>query len=445
MDYDTQCGIMKLFGSSGIRGVVNEVISTELAIDIGKVLGTLHKRVIIGHDPRTTSQLILHALTSGLLSAGSEVSIAGMVTTPTLAYSARNFDCGLMVTASHNPPEYNGIKFINPDGSGFNVKQMEEIENKLAEKDFRSADWKSVKNTSPYQNPVQKHIERILDSVNNMDLKIVVDCGCGAASTITPYLFQRLGCEVISINSQPDGFFPGRKSEPTPENLKSLISAVIESNANLGIAHDGDADRMVAVDEKGNFVGGDSLLTLFAKYEVKESVVVPVNASMAVDDIVGNAKVIRTKVGDVFVSEMLKEQNADFGGEPSGTWIFPGQSLCPDGIYAAARLAEMVCNEPLSVQISKLPKYPREKSTVTCPKAKKSEVLAKVEDRMQKLGYKELATHDGFRFQFDRAWVLIRPSGTEPKIRITTEAEGEKEVKDLHGKVYDIVKECASQ
>lgn len=445
VDYDTLCDIMKLFGSSGIRGVANEYISTELAIDIGKVLGTLHKRVVIGHDPRTTGQLILHALTSGLLSAGSEVFIAGMVTTPTLAYAARNFHCGLMVTASHNPPEYNGIKFINPDGSGFNVKQMQEIEGKLAEKDLRCANWKSIKNTSPYQNAVKEHMEKILESINKMDLKVVVDCGCGAASTITPYLFRRLGCEVISLNSQPDGFFPGRKSEPNAENLKSLISAVIQSNAHLGIAHDGDGDRMVAVDEKGNYVGGDSLLTLFAKYEVKGSVVVPVNASMAIDDIVGHAKVIRTKVGDVFVSEMIKKHNADFGGEPSGTWIFPGQSLCPDGIYAAARLAEMVCTEPLSTQISRLPKYPREKGTIACPNARKSEVLTLLEERMQNLGYKELNTHDGLRFQFDRAWALVRPSGTEPKIRITTEAEGEKEVKELHEKIYDIVKECASQ
>ncbi|UCG71117.1 MAG: phosphoglucosamine mutase [Thermoplasmata archaeon] len=435
---------MKLFGSSGIRGLANEDISIELARDIGKVLGTLHKRVIVGHDPRTTGQMILHALTSGLLSTGSEVFTAGMVTTPTLAYAARNFHCGLMVTASHNPPEYNGIKFINPDGSGFNVEQMQEIEKKLAEKDFQLARWESIKNAKPYQNAIIEHIEKIMDNINKMDLKVVVDCGCGSASTITPYLFQRLGCEVISLNSQPDGFFPGRKSEPVPENLKSLISAVTESNANIGIAHDGDADRMVAVDEKGNYVGGDSLLTLFAKNEVKKCVVVPVDASMAIDVIVGDAKVVRTKVGDVFISEMIKKYDADFGGEPSGTWIFPSQGLCPDGIFAAAKLAETVCREPLSSQISKLPKYPRKKGTLKCPNAKKTEVLALVEDRMRKLDYKELNTDDGLRFQFDDAWALIRPSGTEPKIRITTEAEGEKEVKMLHDKIYDIVKVCVS-
>lgn len=443
--YGTLCGNMKLFGSSGIRGLINKEITTELAINLGEVLGTLHKTVVVGHDPRTSSQLLLHALASGLLSTGCEVSVGGMVTTPTLAYAARNFECGVMVTASHNPPEYNGIKFINPDGSGYNEEQMQEIEKMVAEKKVSRARWESIKNTVPYQNAVEEHMERIISSVQKLDLKVVVDCGCGAATTITPYLFRRLGCEVITLNSQPDGFFPGRKSEPKPENLSSLVNAVISNKANLGIAHDGDADRMVAVDEKGNFIGGDSLLALFAKHEVKKSVVVPINASMAIDEIVGKAEVIRTKVGDVFVSEMIKKHDADFGGEPSGTWIFPGQSLCPDGIFAAARLAELVNMEPLSTQINVLPKYPREKGTINCPNDRKFEVLDSVKKRLQELEYKELNTDDGLRVQFDRSWVLVRASGTEPKIRITTEAEDKEEVKRLYDKVFEVVKESVAK
>jgi phosphoglucosamine mutase len=442
--YDTLCGIMKLFGSSGIRGLINKEISTELAINLGEVIGTVHKRVVLGHDPRTSSHLILHALASGLLSTGCEVFIAGMVTTPTLAFAARNFDSGVMVTASHNPPEYNGLKFINPDGSGFNVEQMQEIEDMVAEKKISKAKWESIKNIIPYQNAVEEHIESILGKVNKMNLKVVVDCGCGAGSTITPYLFRKLGCEVITLNCQPDGFFPGRKSEPTQENLSSLMKAVIHNEADLGIANDGDADRMVAVDEKGNFVGGDALLTLFAKFEVKKSVVVPVNASMAIDEIVGNAKVIRTRVGDVFISESIKKHNADFGGEPSGTWIFPSQSLCPDGIFAAARLAELICKETLSSQISALPKYPREKGTLDCPNNRKPEVLDLVKKRLLELDIKEISTDDGVRFQLDRAWVLVRASGTEPKVRITTEAESKEEAKRLYDKVYEIVKGCVA-
>lgn len=436
---------MKLFGSSGIRGVVNKEITTELVINLGEVLGTLHKSIVIGHDPRTSSQLLLHAFCSGLLSTGCEVFTTGMVTTPTLAHAARNFDCGVTITASHNPPEYNGIKFINPDGSGFNVEQTQEIEARLSEKKVCKAKWESIKNTVPYQNAVEEHIERILGSIKKIGLKIVVDCGCGAASRTTPYLFRKLGCEVITLNCQPDGFFPGRRPEPTPENLSSLMNAVISNKADLGIAHDGDADRMVAVDEQGNFVGGDSLLALFAKHEVKKSIVVPVNSSMAIDEIVGEAEVIRTKVGDVFISEMIKKHNADFGGEPSGTWIFPAQTLCPDGIFAAARLAKLIGKEPLSSQISELPKYPREKGTIICTNDRKSGVLASVKNRFQDLDYEEMSTDDGVRVQFDRAWVLVRASGTEPKIRITAEAEDKEEAKRLYDKIYEVVKGCVAQ
>jgi phosphoglucosamine mutase len=435
---------MKLFGSSGIRGVINKEISIELAMNLGEVLGTIHKRVVLGHDPRTSRLLMLNAFTSGLLSTGSEVHTTGMVTTPTLANAARNFDCGVMITASHNPPEYNGLKFINPDGSGFNIKQMQEIEEMVAKKKVSKAKWESIKIITPYQNAIDEHIDRILSSVNKMDLKVVVDCGCGAASTITPYLFRKLGCDVITLNCQPDGFFPGRKSEPTQENLSSLMKAVIHNKADLGIAHDGDADRMVAVDEKGSFIDGDALLALFSKHEVKKSVVVPVNASMAIDEIVGKAKVIRTKVGDVFISEMIKKYNADFGGEPSGTWIFPRQSLCPDGIFAAARLAELITKEKLSSQISALPKYPREKGTIKCPNHRKFDTLDLVEKKLRELNIKEISKDDGVRAEFDRAWVLVRASGTEPKIRITVEAEDEEEVNKLYNKVYEIVKGCVT-
>jgi phosphoglucosamine mutase len=246
------------------------------------------------------------------------------------------------------------------------------------------------------------------------------------------------------LNCQPDGFFPGRKSEPTQENLSSLMKAVIHNKADLGIAHDGDADRMVAVDEKGSFIDGDALLALFSKHEVKKSVVVPVNASMAIDEIVGKAKVIRTKVGDVFISEMIKKYNADFGGEPSGTWIFPRQSLCPDGIFAAARLAELITKEKLSSQISALPKYPREKGTIKCPNHRKFDTLDLVEKKLRELNIKEISKDDGVRAEFDRAWVLVRASGTEPKIRITVEAEDEEEVNKLYNKVYEIVKGCVT-
>ncbi len=435
---------MKLFGSSGIRGLANKDIDTQLAIKVGETIGSIHDSVIIGYDPRTSNQMLAHALISGLLSTGCEVHNAGMVTTPTLAYATRNFNCGIMITASHNPPEFNGLKFWNPDGSGFNTQQMEQIE-ALFEKVPKKAEWKEIKVTQQYFDAVEEHIDRILKIVEGMKLKVVVDCGCGAASTITPYLFRRLGCEVIALNSQPDGFFPGRKSEPSAENLSLLIETMKTSKADLGVAHDGDADRMVAVDEKGNYVGGDELLPIFAKHIVKKSVVVPVNASMAVDEIVGDAKVIRTKVGDVFISEEVKKHQADFGGEPSGTWIFPQHNFCPDGIFAAAILATFVSEVPLSSQVSELPKYHLMRGSLSYERNKKSKILEALNEQLTSLEYRHINQQDGTWLQFQDEWALVRPSGTEPKIRITCEAKDDGKVSELYNKIYSMVKECIAR
>src|SRR6266508_2798824 len=167
-----------------------------------------------------------------------------------------------------------------------------------------------------------------------------------------------MGCEVVALNAQTDGHFPGREPEPTEENLRLLMSTVPAAKADLGIAHDGDGDRMVAVDHEGRFVGGDALLVLFAKREVRRGLVVPVDASMVLEDTLPKATIWRTRVGDVYVAAELKRRGADFGGEPSGTWIFPKTSYCPDGVYAAARLVSLVAEHPLASLVGGIPRYP---------------------------------------------------------------------------------------
>src|SRR5207245_3991550 len=194
--------------------------------------------------------------------------------------------------------------------------------------------------------------------VCRVELRVGVYCGCGATATITPFLLREMGCEVIAINAQADGHFPGRNAEPEEENLAALMSTVRAVEADLGIAHDGDGDRMVAVDHEGRFVGGDALLALFAKREVRQGLVVPVDASMVLEDLLPKAKVWRTRVGDVYVAAELKRRGAEFGGEPSGTWIFPKATYCPDGVYAAARLVAMVALRPLDVMVAEVPRYP---------------------------------------------------------------------------------------
>lgn len=418
---------MVLFGSSGIRGLANKEITPKLALSVGLAVGSLHASAVIARDPRTSGEMIEHAVISGLLSAGCSVTRVGMVPTPTLAYAARNFSCGIMITASHNPSEYGGIKLWNKDGMAFDSSQQDEIEAIIKERTWKTASWQNIGRV--YQaDAIEDHAKMILSKVGHASLKVVVDCGCGAASVITPYVLRRMGCKVITLNSQPDGFFPARDPEPVEKNLGQLKKAVLSFGADLGIAHDGDADRMMAVDGKGRFIEGDMLLAFFGIRETKHSIVVPVDTSIMIDDVLKGRTVYRTRVGDVYVAEELKKRNAEFGGEPAGSWIFPDISLCPDGILAAARLVEIVQNEGgLDTLIDELPAYPMMRGAVPCSNENKGRVMKKIAASLKKIG--TITDIDGIRVDTENGWILVRPSGTEPKIRITAQArEGVEEL-----------------
>ncbi|WP_410507258.1 phosphoglucosamine mutase [Methanosarcina hadiensis] len=432
---------MKLFGSSGIRGIVNREVTPELALHVGLVLGSRKKTAVIGRDPRVSAPMIEHALVAGLTAAGCDVTKVGMVTTPTLAYAARKYECGVMVTASHNPSEYVGIKLWNPDGMAFDSAQQEEIEEAIEKKDFSMVPWNLIGKISEDESAIRDHMHMIEDLVGDSKLRVVLDCGCGAGSTISPYLLQELGCQIITLNSQPDGHFPARNPEPNDQNLSLLKKAVVEFGADLGIAHDGDADRMMAVDEKGNFVSGDELLAIFGRFECEDekgSVVVPVDTSMMVDDYLEGSEIIRTRVGDVYVAEGIKQCGAIYGGEPSGSWIFPKISYCPDGIYAAAKLVEIVGEKKLSELRAELPVYDTKRGALACPNEKKAEFMKKVKAKLEPLG--KVLDIDGIRVELEDGWVLVRPSGTEAKVRITAEAR--ENVDKIYDMAEKIVKEA---
>lgn len=431
---------MKLFGSSGIRGLANVEVTVDLAMKVGMALGKSKKNAVIGRDPRVAAEMIELAVISGLMSAGCDVVRAGLITTPTLAYAARNYDCGVMITASHNPATDVGIKLWNPDGMAFDSAQQEEIENIIEAEDFVYVPWNKVGKISSFENAVREHIDMIRSHTTGAPIRVVVDCGGGAGGTITPFLLREMGCEVITLNSQIDGHFPARNPEPNDKNLWMLKKAVKEFDAALGIAHDGDADRMMAVDEKGIFVSGDEMLAIFARFECRDNprIVVPVDTSMIVDDAIPGSTVIHTRVGDVYVAEEMKKLKADFGGEPSGSWIFPRISYCPDGIYAAALLVDIVKDRKLSGLRDELPKYPTLRSTVACDNSAKETVMQAVSSKLAGMG--NVSTIDGIRVDMKDGWVLVRPSGTEAKIRITAEAR--QNVEALHARVEGIVKEC---
>jgi phosphoglucosamine mutase len=432
---------MSLFGSSGIRGLVGQVITPDLAMSIGAAVGSLGREVLLAKDTRTSGDMMVSALSAGITSTGANASYAGMVPTPTLARAAEAYDCGLMVTASHNPPEYNGVKVWNPDGSAFDTAQMRQLEGLIEGKGYRLADWRGVGRCAVHTGAIEDHISSVLDSVGPAKAKVILDCGCGATTSISPILLRKLGCSVLGINCQPDGHFPGRLPEPTEENLTVLKQLVIKKDVDVGLAHDGDGDRMVAFDEKGRFIDGDRLLALFTTFLGAKDIVAPVDASMVLDDLV-DGRVIRTRVGDVYVAEALKAHGIEFGGEPSGTFIFPSETYCPDGVYAAALLASMIQDDRLSKMVDSVPSYPVSRASYPFdPKGRKT-LESKLEEAMASLRCLELITVDGYRAQFEEGWFLVRLSGTEPKLRLTIEARKDKDLKDLVSKADRVVREC---
>ncbi len=431
------------FGSSGIRGIANQVVTSELTLRIGRAVGTDRGSVVVGHDTRRAAEMIEYAAISGLLSVGCRVTRVGMVATPTLAYAARDYDCGIMVTASHNPPEYIGVKLFNPDGMAFDAKQQKTIERLIGETgnaNIKLASWDRMHPVRTDENAVSNHISRILAGVNiEKRMRVVVDCGCGAASLTTPYLLRAMGCDVVTLNSQPDGFFPGRSPEPKSETLTLLQSAVLSTNADLGIAHDGDADRMVAVDDQGEVVSNDKLLAFFGMHEARNKMVIPVDTSMLIDAVLPDIEIIRTRVGDVFIAEEMKQTGADFGGEPSGTWIFPRVSYCPEGIYAAARLVELLSRGDVrfSDHLSPMPEYEIKRGSISY----RGDIDdRRIEGELRALPSSDISTIDGIRLGFDDAWALVRPSGTEPLIRITVEGATSGVVEKLYHEIHKIVK-----
>lgn len=246
----TNIRLMKLFGTSGIRRLADATL-LDVAQKTGLALGQRYHRIIVGSDTRTSSPAIKNALFAGLTAAGAKTDDAGILPTPTLAIAAKNYECAVMVTASHNPPEYNGIKLLNPDGSPFNSEQRQYVENNVYATSLSTTSWDMFQNIQYKHNAVDQHIEHILRHFqSDCSIRVVVDCGGGSATAITPRLLDRMGCEVHVLNGTPTGFFP-RPSEPVEENLLELKRMIKELNANLGLAHDGDADRVMAVDDLG--------------------------------------------------------------------------------------------------------------------------------------------------------------------------------------------------
>ena len=401
-----------LFGSSGIRKLfAQELLS--LGPLVGAAVSVDAKRIVLATDTRTSRSTLSDAILSGLISGGAEVSFGGIAPTPSVALAAGQADAGVMITASHNPENYNGYKLFRPDGSSYTVSQQEEIERRVADPVY--AAWDKQGSVSP-ADIITPHKEKILAEITVPEnMTVVVDCGNGAGGQITPDVLGAGGAKVIPVNCDPSGKF-ARPSEPLEKNLLHIPELIRKTGASCAVVNDGDADRMMAFDNLGRYVDGDSLLALFAKYLDAKQVVTTVDASMSIEEV---AEVHRTPVGDSFVSEELLSWGT-FGGEPSGSWIFPKHSLCPDGPYAAALFAEISSEWNVAEELDALPKYTILRDAVMTPNGK---------EIMRILGAENPT--DGIRFADDNGWYLIRASGTEPKVRCTAEGRTKEDAKRM--------------
>jgi len=442
----------RLFGTSGIRGLANLEVSPSLAYEVGQSLaGKLGEgRVVIGYDTRTSSQMLLFAIVSGVCSGGLDATILGMIPTPTLAYLSRALQAraGVMITASHNPPDCNGIKLFTGGGIAYDRKLQQEMEHALRSGKSRIVDWKSIGEIE-FSDESERYIRMITDNVVlEKQWNVVVDTECGAASLIAPEVLRLLGCKVASINAQPDGTFLGRTPEPSPENLAELSGLVRILKADIGIAYDGDADRVVFIDERGEFIEQDRALGAFACHALKKrkgAIVVPVDTFLSVEETVrqSGGRLIRTKVGDVYVANAVKKYGAVFGGEPCGAWITPEFHLCPDGILHSVLFLKALeeFGEKPSRFVSRVPKYHLLRRKIACPEQFKRKAMAEIEKKLSKHLSKssKLIRVDGLGFQIEDGWVLIRPSGTEPILRVTSEAAGIKSAEKILKIVVSIV------
>ena len=441
----------RLFGTFGVRRTANDVLTPEFATRLAACYGTQIKgTVAVGGDTRTTSPMLMQAVIAGLLSSGCDVVDLGILPTPGVQYAVRKYyDGGVMITASHNPPKYNGIKFLDADGIGIPDDMELAIEKLYFDEEPDRVPYYEMGEISHNDQIIDEYIDEAIskvdvEAIRDANLKVVVDCGSGAGCYTAPYLIRKLGCDVTTLNSQADGFFPGRDPEPIEENLGELITVVKELNADIGLAHDGDADRTICIDEKGNFVLGDKTFSLVEKQMLKENnggtIVTTVATSQAIYDIAEeyNGKVIATAVGDLLVARKLKDENGLFGGEENGGLIFPDFVYGRDAVMTVAKILEIVAKEkkPISELVSELPVYYASKMKIECPDDEKEFVMDSIADEVKNTTEYKLDLTDGVKILKDDGWMIIRPSGTEPIFRCFAESDSQIKADEIRNRTY---------
>ena len=436
----------KLFGTNGIRGLVNVELTPEMAVKVGCAIGTFfgRKNLLLGYDARTSGPMLAKAVISGLTATECNVFFAGMAPTPALQYAVKNhkMDGGVIITASHNPPEYNGIKVIWSDGIETSHEQEAEIENVYFNNKTVFAGWDKLGMAQELLGINDEYVQAIKNHVDPQEIAekhfhVVVDAANSVGGLTAPPLLRELGCKVTTLNANIDGTFPGRLPEPRPENLTDLSSTVKAIGADLGVAFDGDADRSVFVDENGVIYSGDKTFAVIIKpFLIKNpgaKIVTPVSSSTLIKDTVEAYKgeLILTKVGSVTVSQKMKELNAKLGGEENGGVFYGPHQAVRDGAMTTALILNIMAEtgEKLSKLVAEQPQYFIEKGKIDCPDEKKEILLQKI---LEQVKGENISTIDGVKIWFsDNSAILIRPSGTEPVFRLYAEAKNEEKALKL--------------
>jgi phosphomannomutase/phosphoglucomutase len=433
----------RLFGTNGVRGIVGKDLTPEMVLTIGEALGTMRKGYIaVGRDTRTSGETLVKAVKSGLLATGCNVADCGILPTPALQYLIKEqFDGGAMITASHNPPEYNGVKIIEADGTEMGDEETLKLEQLIFEPSFSPQSWEHIGHeiAAPYltRKYIQAIVHQFPDKVGS-EISVVVDPGSGPACLTTPQILTEMGCRVLTLNGVMDGTFPGRLPEPSSEGLKELAELVVSSGAAFGVAHDGDADRAVFIDEKGRFVEENKEFALIAQHichQKKGTLVTPVSTSSVVEMVVKNegCTITYTPVGSIYVARTMrslieKGNEVVFGGEGNGGLIFPEHQFCRDGGMTAAMMVFILAltGQPLSTMINALPKRSMIKDKISTSHG--TQVL---ESLKTVYSQESLDLTDGVKILRKDSWALVRASGTEPIIRIIIDADSHN-----HGKVF---------
>jgi len=432
-----------MVGISGVRGIVGDSLTPEFLARLGQAYGTYARsgRVVVGRDARVSGEMVKHAVFGGLLSAGCTIVDVGVCATPTVTLMIEELraDGGIVISASHNPVEWNGLKFFRPDGIYLNAEQGRDLLDIYYQGDYLKAKWDGFKAVETNSNSERVHVERVLANVdvggNPPPHQPRGRDSCnGAGVDVTEHLLEALGCRVTKIHCVPDGLFP-HDPEPTFENLMDLVDLLKKGGLDAGFAQDPDADRLAVVAEDGTFLSEEYTLALAVDYLLPQNpgpVVTNMSTSRMIDTVAKKhgCEVMRVPVGEVNVAEAMKEHRSPIGGEGNGGVIDARVHYGRDSIAGIALMLEMLATtgRKLSDLVASIPRFHMIKTKVECPRAYAREILKRLQAENQGDG---VNTMDGLKIDMPESWIHLRPSNTEPILRIIAEAETQQRASDL--------------